>query len=194
MSGSGARARTRLAARAEGVPVEPGRPGRGIPAAGAAPGGGAAAGAGEATRGDGATSPTGPGRFFRAVVEVDLRPGSLDAQGEAVRSALWAMGFGEVAAVRVGKRIELELAAPTAAAAEARVRTMAERLLANPVLEVFRVRVKPATARPEATPGPAGAAWAAGPTPGPVPAAPAGSGRGRGRAGPRRRARGAAGG
>lgn len=194
MSGSGARARTRLAARAEGVPVEPGRPGRGIPPAGVARGGEAGAGAGEATRGDGATSPTGPGRFFRAVVEVDLRPGSLDAQGEAVRSALWAMGFGEVAAVRVGKRIELDLTAPTAAAAEARVRTMAERLLANPVLEVFRVRVEPATARPAATPGPAGAAGAAGPTPGPVPAAPAGSGRGRGRAGTRQRARGAAGG
>ena len=87
------------------------------------------------------------GGFFRVVVEVDLRPGSLDAQGEAVRSALRAMGYGDVAAVRVGKRIELDLQAATAEAAADRAREMAERLLANPVLEVFRVRVEPAAGR-----------------------------------------------
>ena len=169
-------------------------PGRGrVPAAGdGSPAGGTPVG-GVAAGGSGAAA-AGPGRFFRAVVEVDLRPGSLDAQGEAVRSALRAMGYGEVAAVRVGKRIELDLEAATAEEAGARAREMAERLLANPVLEVFRVRVEPVPARPAVAPGPVDAAVAAGAPPGAVPATPAAAGKGRGRAGARQRASGAAGG
>ncbi|EKP95684.1 phosphoribosylformylglycinamidine synthase, purS protein [Thermaerobacter subterraneus DSM 13965] len=81
-------------------------------------------------------------RFFRVVVEVSLRPGALDAQGEAVRSALRALGYPGVAAVRVGKRIELDLAARDPGEAAEQARAMAERLLANPVLEVYRVRVE----------------------------------------------------
>ncbi|GAB6876486.1 phosphoribosylformylglycinamidine synthase subunit PurS [Thermaerobacter litoralis] len=102
-------------------------------------------------------------RFFRVVVEVDLRPGALDAQGEAVRAALQGLGYRRVAAVRVGKRVEIDLEASSAAEAEEQARSMAEQLLANPVLEVFRVRVEGEA--PAASPSAAAAVVPAEPAP-----------------------------
>jgi phosphoribosylformylglycinamidine synthase len=77
----------------------------------------------------------------KARVEVMLKDGVLDPQGEAVRHALATLGFGGVAGVRQGKLIELDLAATDRAAAEAEVRAMCDRLLANTVIEKYRVEI-----------------------------------------------------
>jgi phosphoribosylformylglycinamidine synthase PurS subunit len=74
-------------------------------------------------------------------VDVMLKTGVLDPQGEAVRHALGSLGFEGVEGVRQGKVIELELATDDAAAAEAEAREMAEKLLANTVIERYDVQV-----------------------------------------------------
>ncbi len=71
-------------------------------------------------------------------VTVMLKDGVLDPQGEAVRHALGAMGFEGVAGVRQGKLIELDLAEGTS---EADVTAMCERLLANTVIESYRIEM-----------------------------------------------------
>ncbi|HLK10165.1 MAG TPA: phosphoribosylformylglycinamidine synthase subunit PurS [Candidatus Binatia bacterium] len=76
-----------------------------------------------------------------ARVVVTPKRGILDPQGKAVQQALHTLGFGEVADVRVGKYVELRLRDLAPAEAEARVRAMCERLLANGVIEDFRVDV-----------------------------------------------------
>jgi phosphoribosylformylglycinamidine synthase len=78
---------------------------------------------------------------MKATVTVMLREGVLDPQGEAVRHALGTLGFRGVEAVRQGKVIELELAATDKAAAEAEVTAMCEKLLANTVIESYRVAI-----------------------------------------------------
>lgn len=74
-------------------------------------------------------------------IDVILRPLVNDPQGLAVRDGLHALGFADVATVRVGKRIEVRVAAADAAAAEQAVRAMCEQLLANPVIEQFSLAV-----------------------------------------------------
>jgi phosphoribosylformylglycinamidine synthase PurS subunit len=81
---------------------------------------------------------------FRVHVRVMPRTGLLDPQGQAVEHALSALGFPEAAAVRIGRAIELEVAAASRAEAEARVRKMCEKLLANPVTEDFLLQVEEA--------------------------------------------------
>ena len=78
---------------------------------------------------------------MKARVQVTLKRGVLDPQGEAVRHALGSLGFDGIEGVRVGKVIEIELAAPDRAAAEAEVKRMCERLLANTVIEDYRVEI-----------------------------------------------------
>jgi phosphoribosylformylglycinamidine synthase len=78
---------------------------------------------------------------LKATVHVMLKDGVLDPQGDAVRHALGTLGFEGVQAVRQGKVIELDLAATDRAAAEAEVRAMCERLLANTVIEKFSVTI-----------------------------------------------------
>ena len=73
---------------------------------------------------------------MKATVHVMLKAGVLDPQGEAVRHALGAMGFEGVNGVRQGKVIELDLAEGTS---EADVAAMCEKLLANTVIESYRV-------------------------------------------------------
>ena len=80
-----------------------------------------------------------PGVLAR--VYVTPKRGILDPQGKAVHQALHALGFGEVQDVRVGKYIEMRLGGASADAAGSRVREMCERLLANGVIEDFRVDV-----------------------------------------------------
>lgn len=79
--------------------------------------------------------------MLKARVHVMLKDGVLDPQGEAVRHALGTLGFSGVQAVRQGKVIELDLAATDPAAAEAEVRAMCEKLLANTVIERFSVEI-----------------------------------------------------
>ncbi len=78
---------------------------------------------------------------MKAVVHVMLKQGVLDPQGEAVRHALGALGFAGVEAVRQGKVIELDLAHQDAKAAQAEVTAMCERLLANTVIESYRIEI-----------------------------------------------------
>ena len=77
-----------------------------------------------------------------AEVVVRLKPSVLDPQGKTVQQALASLGFDEVAAVRMGKAIHLQLSAPDRPRAEARVRAMCERLLANPIIETFQFELK----------------------------------------------------
>ncbi len=79
---------------------------------------------------------------MKARVHVTLKPGVLDPQGEAVRRALGSLGFEGVNGVRQGKLIELDLAETDAARAEAQVRTMCEKLLANTVIESYSVELQ----------------------------------------------------
>ncbi|MEX0368523.1 MAG: phosphoribosylformylglycinamidine synthase subunit PurS [Ruegeria sp.] len=75
---------------------------------------------------------------MKATVHVMLKNGVLDPQGEAVRHALGALGFEGVNGVRQGKVIELDLADGTS---EADVTAMCEKLLANTVIESYRVEL-----------------------------------------------------
>ncbi len=78
---------------------------------------------------------------YLAHVNVMLRPLINDPQGLAVRDGLHSLGFEGVSAVRVGKRINITLDAASAADAEAAVRDMCAKLLANPVIEDFEFEV-----------------------------------------------------
>jgi phosphoribosylformylglycinamidine synthase PurS subunit len=78
---------------------------------------------------------------MKARVHVMLKDGVLDPQGEAVRHALGTLGFSGVTGVRQGKVIDLDLAATDRVAAEAEVRAMCERLLANTVIEKYAIEI-----------------------------------------------------
>ena len=78
---------------------------------------------------------------MRARVEIAFRPGVLDPEAQAIGKALGSLGFKAVRGVRRTKVIELDLEAEDRAAAESEVKSMCERLLANPVIETYRVSV-----------------------------------------------------
>lgn len=78
---------------------------------------------------------------MKATVTVMLKAGVLDPQGEAVRHALGSMGFQGVERVRQGKVIELDLAATDRTRAEAEVKAMCDKLLANTVIESYRIEI-----------------------------------------------------
>lgn len=79
---------------------------------------------------------------MRAVVTVMLKEGVLDPQGRAIAHALGSLGFTGVNDVRAGKLIVLELAETDPAKAQAMAEDMARKLLANTVIESFRVVVQ----------------------------------------------------
>lgn len=78
---------------------------------------------------------------MKARVEVTLKSGVLDPQGEAVRHALGSLGFEGVGEVRIGKVIEVDLAATDPEAARAEVEAMCRKLLANTVIENYAVEI-----------------------------------------------------
>jgi phosphoribosylformylglycinamidine synthase len=78
---------------------------------------------------------------MKATVHVFLKNGVLDVQGKAVENALHGLGWPSVANARVGRVIEFELEAQDAGAAEAEVKAMCEKLLANTVIESYRVEI-----------------------------------------------------
>ena len=84
--------------------------------------------------------------LFVATVEIHLKPGALDPQGQAVGAALLSMGHAGLRQVRVGKHVRLQLEAPDGAAAEAAVRRMCEELLVSPVMETGRIGLQAAGA------------------------------------------------
>lgn len=76
---------------------------------------------------------------FRVSVHITPRRGILDPQGKAVEGALHSLGFGGVNGVHVGRYIVVETEADSQSAAEESVKSMCERLLANPVIEDFEI-------------------------------------------------------
>ncbi len=78
---------------------------------------------------------------WRVHVRILPRAGLLDPQGQAVEHALAALRFPEASNVHVGKAVALDIAAPSAAEAEAKVRAMCDQLLANPVTEDYEIEV-----------------------------------------------------
>lgn len=78
---------------------------------------------------------------FSVLVDVQLRPGIADPQGETIERSLPALGFDGVSGVRVGKNIRFDLDAADAAAAESEVADMCARFLSNPVIEDVAVTI-----------------------------------------------------
>ncbi len=78
---------------------------------------------------------------MKATVTVMLKAGVLDPQGKAIGQALHGLGFGGVGEVRAGKIIELELAETDPARGKAQAEEMARKLLANLVIESFKVDI-----------------------------------------------------
>ena len=76
---------------------------------------------------------------FRVSVHIVPRKGLLDPQGKAVTDALHALGFSEVSDTRIGRHIVLDVTADSAASAEASVKAMCDKLLANPVTEDYQI-------------------------------------------------------
>jgi phosphoribosylformylglycinamidine synthase len=77
---------------------------------------------------------------MKAKVCITLKPGLLDAQGKTVKSALESLGFRGIGEVRMGKYVELELTGASASAKKD-VERMCQKLLANPVVEQYRVDI-----------------------------------------------------
>ena len=79
---------------------------------------------------------------MRVKIFVSFKEGVLDPQGKAVERSLHALGYQEVRDVRMGKYFEVELEAASRQAAEARIREMCDKLLANPVIEDYRFEIQ----------------------------------------------------
>ena len=78
---------------------------------------------------------------MKAKVHVFLKPGVLDVQGKAVEGALHGLGWDGVANVRVGKVVEFDLKATSEDDARTELKAMCEKLLANTVIESYKVEV-----------------------------------------------------
>jgi phosphoribosylformylglycinamidine synthase PurS subunit len=76
---------------------------------------------------------------MKAVIHVTLKPDVLDPQGEAIRKACGTLGYPSVASVRQGKLFEVELDAGDEAEARRLLDELAQKLLANPVIEDHRL-------------------------------------------------------
>jgi phosphoribosylformylglycinamidine synthase PurS subunit len=83
---------------------------------------------------------------FSVLVEVHLRQGIADPQGATIERALPALGLGGVTGVRSGKAFRFDIAATDESSALAQATVVADRLLANPVIEESTVTVVPAVA------------------------------------------------
>lgn len=79
--------------------------------------------------------------LYHAKVYVTLRTSVLDPAGTAVRSGLSHMGYNNVSKVRIGKYIELDLTAESEASAQQQLDKICDQLLANPVIEDYRIEV-----------------------------------------------------
>jgi phosphoribosylformylglycinamidine synthase subunit PurS len=75
----------------------------------------------------------------KALVHVTLKPDVLDPQGKAIQHACSALGYEAVASVRQGKLFEVELGADSEETARALLAELCDKLLANPVIEDYRI-------------------------------------------------------
>jgi phosphoribosylformylglycinamidine synthase len=80
---------------------------------------------------------------MKARVFVTLKPSVFDPQGKTIADALHSLGYSDVADVRQGKFFELDVAAASADQAQAIAAEVADKVLANPVIESFTVEVEP---------------------------------------------------
>jgi phosphoribosylformylglycinamidine synthase len=80
---------------------------------------------------------------YKAIVHVMPRPEILDPQGKATESGLKNLGFSTVSALRVGRRVELEIEAESLEVAHQEVMNAGKKLLANTITEVFHIEVAP---------------------------------------------------
>ena len=78
---------------------------------------------------------------MKAHIKVTLKSGVLDPQGKAIEGALASLGFDGVNGVRQGKYFEIELAETDKAKAEAQVKAMCEKLIANTVIENYAIEL-----------------------------------------------------
>ena len=78
---------------------------------------------------------------MKAKIYVTLKHGVLDPQGKAIEGALHSLGFAEVEQVRQGKYIELETSESDADKARAQIDAMCKQLLANTVIENYRIEL-----------------------------------------------------
>jgi phosphoribosylformylglycinamidine synthase len=78
----------------------------------------------------------------KAKIHVTLKPGILDPQGKAIEHALETLGFNSASNVRVGKYMELEVQESAKDKAEAQVKAMCEKLLANTIIEEYRYELQ----------------------------------------------------
>lgn len=85
--------------------------------------------------------------MIKARIHVTLKSGILDPQGRTIRQSLETLGFSNVADVRVGKFLEIELNQDDPAEAEAQLKAMCETLLANTVIEEYRYELEPYPSR-----------------------------------------------
>ncbi len=79
---------------------------------------------------------------MKAKVFVTLKPSILDPQGKTITGALHSLGYDDVQDVRQGKYFELDIAAETADQARTLASEVADKLLANPVIESYRVEIE----------------------------------------------------
>ena len=82
--------------------------------------------------------------MLKGVITVMLQPNVLDVQGQAVQGALKHLGFESVEQVRIGRQIEMILPTEDREMARTQLKEMAEKLLANPVIEDFQINIKEA--------------------------------------------------
>jgi phosphoribosylformylglycinamidine synthase subunit PurS len=78
---------------------------------------------------------------MKAKITVTLKTGVLDPQGKAIEGALGSLGFAGVGSVRQGKYFEVEIAETDRAKAEAQVKAMCEKLIANTVIENYAIEL-----------------------------------------------------
>jgi len=78
---------------------------------------------------------------MKAKIKVTLKNGVLDPQGKAIEGALGSMGFDGVNSVRQGKYFEVELSETDKSKAQAALKTMCEKLIANTVIENYEIEL-----------------------------------------------------
>jgi phosphoribosylformylglycinamidine synthase subunit PurS len=78
---------------------------------------------------------------MKAKIKVTLKNGVLDPQGKAIEGALGSLGFDGINSVRQGKYFEIELAEKDRAKAEAQVKAICEKLIANTVIENYAIEL-----------------------------------------------------
>ena len=79
---------------------------------------------------------------MKAIIHIGLKPGVLDPQGRTIARSLNDLGFSEVTQAYQGKVIELDLVGEDISLAETRVKDMCEKLLANTVIESYRIEIE----------------------------------------------------